>query len=60
MCIFLLKQTFLPNEIIDWIDEPKGGQTAICPKCEIDSVLNSEQPITDKIFLEEMNKYWFN
>jgi hypothetical protein len=42
------------------IDEPKGGQTAICPKCGIDSVVSSDLPITDEIFLDEMNKYWFS
>lgn len=57
---FYCEQTFLPNEITEWIDEPKGGQTAICPKCGIDSVLSSELPITDKEFLNEMNKYWFS
>ena len=56
---FYCEQTFLPEEIIEWIEEPKGGETAICPKCGIDSVLSSELPITDKTFLEKMNKYWF-
>lgn len=57
---FYCGQTFLPNEITEWIDEPKGGQTAICSKCGIDSVLNSDFPITDEIFLDEMNKFWFS
>ena len=56
---FYCAQTFLPNEISDWIEEPKGGETAICPKCGIDSVLSSELPITDKKFLDEMSNYWF-
>jgi hypothetical protein len=57
---FYCEQTFLPIEITEWIDEPNGGETAICPKCGIDSVLSSELPITDKSFLEEMNRYWFS
>ena len=55
---FYCEQTFLPNEIEEWIEE-NIGETAICPKCGIDSVLSSKFPITDKIFLEKMNKYWF-
>ncbi len=57
---FYCEQIFLPSEITEWIDEPTKGQTAICPKCGIDSVLSSELPITDKEFLKEMNNYWFN
>lgn len=56
---FCCEKTFLPIEIIEWIEEPKGGETAVCPKCGIDSVLGSEFPIQDKDFLDEMNKYWF-
>lgn len=56
---FYCKQTFLPEEISEWIKEIKGGETAICPKCGIDSVLSSELPITDIVFLNEMYKYWF-
>lgn len=57
---FYCEQTFLPNEITEWIDEQKDGKTAICPKCGMDSVLSSELPITDNEFLKEMNNYWFN
>ncbi|RLZ06376.1 hypothetical protein [Faecalibacter macacae] len=56
---FYCEQTFSPQEILEWIEEPNGGETAICPKCGIDSVLSSEFPISDKEFLDEMNKYWF-
>lgn len=55
---FYCGQTFLPTEIKEWIEE-KIGETAICPKCGIDSVLSSKFPITDNVFLDEMNKYWF-
>jgi hypothetical protein len=55
---FYCEENFLPSEIEEWIEE-KIGETAICPKCRIDSVLSSKFPISDKIFLDEMNKYWF-
>ena len=47
-------------QIEEWIEEPDGGETAVCPKCGIDSVLSSELPINDKQFLSQMNKYWFS
>ena len=39
---------------------PTEEQTALCPKCEIDSVIGSasEFPIT-KDFLERMHAHWF-
>lgn len=57
-CFYCL-DTFDAAEIIEWIKEPNGGETAICPMCGIDSVLSSKYPITDPIFLYEMNVYWF-
>lgn len=58
-CFYCL-QVFSPSEIEEWIEEDiKGGETAICPKCGIDSVLGSKFPIEDKQFLEEMNSKWF-
>ena len=57
---FYCLQTFLPSEIVEWFEENiEFGETAVCPKCGIDSVLSSEFPITDKYFLNEMNKHWF-
>ncbi|HEX9503331.1 MAG TPA: hypothetical protein VF974_03345 [Patescibacteria group bacterium] len=57
---FHCQQTFLPTDIEDWIEEGLGkGETAICPKCGIDSVLSSKFPITDPEFLKEMNSRWF-
>jgi hypothetical protein len=42
-------------------DENGIGQTALCPKCGIDSVLgsNSGYPVTEIGFLKEMKSYWF-
>lgn len=53
-------ETFLPTEINEWIKENNNrGETAICPKCGIDSVLSSKLPIKDEKFLSEMHKFWF-
>jgi hypothetical protein len=35
---------FSPSQIVEWIDEPQdcprgAGKTAMCPKCDIDTVL---------------------
>jgi hypothetical protein len=49
--------TFLPSEISQWIDE---GQTALCPKCEIDTVIGTASgfPMTRE-FLTRMHEHWF-
>lgn len=57
-CIYC-ENTFSPKEIIEWIIEADKNETAICPKCGIDSLLSENYPILDKIFLSEMNKLWF-
>jgi hypothetical protein len=53
---------FKPCAIEEWVDEneDKIGQTALCPRCEIDSVIGSESGfiITDEL-LNKMNKHWF-
>ena len=54
---------FPPEEIKEWIvaDNPVDRLgTAICPYCEVDSVISesSGMPIT-KEFLREMNKIFF-
>ena len=48
---------FRPTEITEWTD---AGQTALCPKCAIDSVLGSASgyPITPE-FLHHMHEHWF-
>jgi hypothetical protein len=48
---------FTPGEIHDWTDD---DQTALCPKCGIDSVLGSAAGFAlTKEFLQEMHNYWF-
>jgi hypothetical protein len=65
-CFYCLS-IFKPSEILDWIgvkeneaDINEKGQTALCPKCGIDSVIGSKSgyPIT-KDFLEKMHTHWF-
>lgn len=59
-CFFCLA-TFSPGEIDEWIDDHDGvGQTVLCPKCGIDSVIGSAAgyPITPE-FLSQMRRHWF-
>lgn len=48
---------FPPSDIVEWIDD---GQTAVCPKCPVDSVIGSASgfPITAE-FLQRMHDHWF-
>jgi len=57
-CFYCL-ETFGPAEIERWLNEGTG--TAICPHCQIDSVLGSASglPVEDPDFLREMNNHWF-
>lgn len=59
-CFYCLA-TFPPSEIAAWTDEWEGvGQTAICPRCGIDSVIGSASsyPVTAE-FLGVMRDHWF-
>jgi hypothetical protein len=59
-CFYCL-EIFKPQEIFEWIDEQNpAGQTALCPRCGIDSVIGSASgyPITLD-FLTAMNRHWF-
>jgi hypothetical protein len=55
---FYCCQTFSPKEITNWIND-RLGETAICPKCGIDSVIPSSKVTFDKKFLLQMKKMWF-
>jgi len=57
-CFYCL-ETFGPAEIERWLNEGTG--TAICPRCQIDSVLGSASglPVDNPDFLREMNNHWF-
>jgi hypothetical protein len=47
---------------VNWVDEDAAGegQTALCAKCGIDSVVGDESgfPIT-RDFMAEMHQHWF-
>jgi len=59
---FYCKETFAPNEIEDWTDAhgPVAEQTALCPRCGIDSVIGDKSGFAiTREFLGQMNKVWF-
>jgi hypothetical protein len=59
-CFYCLA-VFPPSEIKEWVDTIDGiGQTALCPKCDIDSVIgsNSGYPI-EPAFLGKMREHLF-
>jgi len=59
-CIVCLA-TFPPSQIPEWVTEPDGiGETAVCPKCEMDCVLSSKFPVTDEKFLQKMHNYFIS
>jgi hypothetical protein len=55
-CFYCLG-VFKPSEIAKWVD---SENTALCPKCGIDSVIGSqsEVPLTPE-FLGQMRHHWF-
>jgi hypothetical protein len=59
-CFYCLS-VFVPSEIVKWTDQNEGvGQTAICPRCGIDSVIGSSSGYTiSKEFLSRMRAHWF-
>ena len=59
-CFYCLA-IFDAQEVTLWVDERDGvGQTALCPRCGIDSVIGeaSRFPLTPE-FLTRMHEYWF-
>ncbi|MFZ1392128.1 MAG: hypothetical protein WAS23_11115 [Dokdonella sp.] len=38
VCVYCMKE-FSPSKIIEWVDEGSGGETALCPYCDIDAVV---------------------
>jgi NAD-dependent SIR2 family protein deacetylase len=54
---FHCRRTFPPAEVSEWTD---GGQTALCPRCGIDSVLGDASGLAlDARFLGAMHERWF-
>lgn len=67
---FYCESEFAASEVSDWVDLPARveasdarvdrGETALCPRCGIDSVLPSSAPFAwDDQLLPEMHQYWF-
>ncbi len=62
-------ETFAPSDVSEWVDWPTGtpddlkiakGTTAMCPHCEIDSVIGSASGYTiEPAFLARMQRRWF-
>lgn len=61
-CFYCLAM-FPPSDIVEWIDEDERGigQTAMCPRCGIDSVIGdaSGHEIARE-WLSTMKYYWFS
>ncbi len=38
VCLYCLKE-FAPSRITEWVDEGSGGETALCPYCDIDAIV---------------------
>ena len=65
---FHCETVFLSSSITEWIEETGGSYgeaadpfTALCPECDIDSVIGDSAPFpaTDPQFLRAMNREWF-
>jgi len=50
-------EIFNVNEIKSYTDQ---GETALCPKCNADSVIPGSSVELSKQKLEEIKKYWFD
>jgi hypothetical protein len=60
---FYCCETFPPSEILEWTDEDEQGvgQTALCPRCGIDSVIGDASGFRPEPgFLEQMRACWFD
>ena len=54
-CFYCL-ETFVPTDVVDWIDDQ---QTALCPRCGIDSVIGDASGFpVDRAFLQTTKKHW--
>ena len=54
---FYCKSIIAKDDIKNYAD---NGQTALCPKCEIDAIIpDSIEDTVDQQIISEMNEYWF-
>ena len=58
---FHCRESFPPNEVVRFIPEQNGGETALCPRCGVDAVLTNldGEPLTPAL-LEEMHGRFFS
>jgi hypothetical protein len=59
---FYCCSTFTPADVEDWVDEDAEGigQTAMCPRCGIDSVIGSKSGFPIEVeFFAAMKSFWF-
>lgn len=55
---FYCKTRFTPVEVVDFCDK---GNTALCPKCGIDSVIGDASGISlSASFVVQLHDFWFN
>jgi hypothetical protein len=54
-CFYCLRD-FGFDQITRWVD---NDDTALCPFCEIDSVLGFDTTSADATLLRQMREYWF-
>lgn len=58
-CYYCLN-IFNPKKIEEWIEEKSGLETALCPYCDIDSVIaESTEYELSKELLSYMKNIWF-
>ena len=58
-CFFCVLM-FPSADVVEYINEPAGGETAFCPICGIDSVIGDASGIAlTEHFLKQMNKEFF-
>lgn len=55
---FYCGKIFDKKLIANWLKDSKG-ETALCPFCQVDSVLPDSKVEITKEFLENMHKTWF-
>ena len=59
---FYCCEIYASTLIDEWVDEDEQGlgQTAMCPKCGIDSVISVDEDSSDaREFLKKMRRHWF-
>ena len=57
VCFYCFSQ-FSPSEVVEWCDGEDSLQTAICPKCNVDSVVGFNGPV-DTVWVEARHKRSF-